>query len=158
MGDLLTVGHGVEGFGLALLIFGVLPGPVLRFLLAFYPKDHPRRAQIRGDFDAISEYWKRPFFVAETLELAVFEGLCQRVQQIDRWRLIEAVLVGFLPVGISYASVYAARGVVELIGLRGITTTVTIGVTVGLSVVFSHFYLKKLARAGRLRPHREIMP
>lgn len=120
MSDLLSVSHGLEAFGLALVIFGLLPGPLLRMLLSLYPKGHPCRTQVRADFDAIERYWERPFFVAQAVEFSLVEGLPQRIVAGGRrlkWRpLVEAIVVTMTTIGISFAIELAVAAVAGLFG------------------------------------------
>lgn len=62
---------------LPLAIFGLLPGPFLRLVVQLYPKGDPRRRELLGELYAI-EFHKRPFFLAQCLELALLEGLPRR--------------------------------------------------------------------------------
>lgn len=62
---------------LPLAIFGLLPGPLLRLVVQLYPKGDPRRRELLGELYAI-EFHKRPFFLAQCLELALLEGLPTR--------------------------------------------------------------------------------
>lgn len=62
---------------IALLIFGFMPGAVLRLIVLAFPRDSPRRHELRGELQAVSRF-ERPFWVAEQLELALFEGLGDR--------------------------------------------------------------------------------
>lgn len=64
--------------GIALLVFGFAPGVVLRLIVLFYPRGHPRRRELLGELYAVPRI-ERPFWVAEQLEVALFEGLRGRV-------------------------------------------------------------------------------
>jgi hypothetical protein len=63
--------------GVALLVFGFAPGPVLRLILLFYRRGNPRRQELLGELYAVPRI-DRPFWVAEQLEVALFEGLRDR--------------------------------------------------------------------------------
>lgn len=65
---------------LALLIFGVAPGVLLRVLVHVYPKDHPRREELVGELYGITMA-ARPFWVAQQLETALFEGIPARARR-----------------------------------------------------------------------------
>ncbi len=72
---------------LVLIVFGVAPGMVLRLLtLAFHPQD-PRRAEIRAELHAVPTL-ERPIWVAQQLEVVLFEGLRDRVAWMLTGRLI----------------------------------------------------------------------
>jgi DNA-binding transcriptional MerR regulator len=62
---------------LGLVLFGLLPGASLRLIVRIYPKWHPRRRELVAELYTI-DYQKRLFFVAQNLELALFEGLPAR--------------------------------------------------------------------------------
>jgi DNA-binding transcriptional MerR regulator len=62
---------------LGLVLFGLLPGASLRLIVRIYPKGNPRRRELVAELYKI-DYQKRLFFVAQNLELALFEGLPAR--------------------------------------------------------------------------------
>jgi hypothetical protein len=62
----------------ALLIFGLLPGVCLRLIVLLYPKDSDVRRELIGELYNIPRL-VRPFWVAEQLETAVFEGRLRRI-------------------------------------------------------------------------------
>ena len=68
--------------GVALLVFGFAPGVVLRLIVLFYRRDNPRRQELLGELYAVPRI-ERPFWVAEQLEVALFEGLRDRLRA---WR------------------------------------------------------------------------
>lgn len=59
------------------LVFGLMPGVLLRVLVRLYPQGHPRREELLGELYSMG-YWRRPIFVAEVVETALAEGLSQR--------------------------------------------------------------------------------
>lgn len=67
---------------IALLIFGFAPGAVLRLIVLFFPRDDPRRRELLGELYAVPRI-ERPFWVAQQLEIALFEGLRDRFRA---WR------------------------------------------------------------------------
>ena len=77
---------------LALLVFGFAPGLLLRLIVLAFPKDDPRRAELRGELYHVPRF-ERPFWVMDKLELALVEGLGQRLvwaatgRIIYRWHL-----------------------------------------------------------------------
>jgi hypothetical protein len=60
--------------GIALLVFGFAPGVVLRLIVLFYPRGNLRRQELLSELYAVPRI-ERPFWVAEQLEVALFEGL-----------------------------------------------------------------------------------
>lgn len=85
-----------EPVGLALLVFGIAPGAALRIIvLAFRPED-PRREELLAELYVVPRY-ERPLWVAEQLEIAISEGLWDRLvwaatgRIIYRWRLRSGV-------------------------------------------------------------------
>jgi hypothetical protein len=78
--------------GIALLLFGFAPGAVLRVILLAFPPDDPRRRELLGEVHAVPRI-ERPFWVAEQVEVALFEGLRARIR---RWRSRALVLRGLI--------------------------------------------------------------
>ena len=68
--------------GVALLVFGFAPGVVLRLIVLFYRRGNPRRQELLGELYVVPRI-ERPFWVAEQLEVALFEGLRDRFRA---WR------------------------------------------------------------------------
>jgi len=62
---------------LVLVVFGFLPGFCLRLIVLAYPRDDPRRAELIAELYAVPRI-QRPLWVAEQLEVALFEGLAHR--------------------------------------------------------------------------------
>jgi len=69
-------------FGVALLVFGFAPGAVLRLVVLAFNRDDPRRRELLGELYAVPRI-ERPFWVAEQIEVALFDGLRGRY---DSWR------------------------------------------------------------------------
>jgi hypothetical protein len=67
---------------LALAVFGFAPGFFLRLIVLTYPCDAPRRKELIAELYTIPRRW-RPFWVAEQLEVGLFEGLPQRISAIN---------------------------------------------------------------------------
>jgi hypothetical protein len=68
---------------LAVLVFGVVPGLVLRMLVLIYPKDDPRRRDLLADlYDA--PFLERPLFVGAQFETVLFEGVPHRLRTLKR--------------------------------------------------------------------------
>lgn len=66
--------------GWLLLIFGFAPGFVLRVLVMLYPPDDERRAELMAELYAMRRI-RRPMWVAEQIETALFEGPRQRMRR-----------------------------------------------------------------------------
>jgi hypothetical protein len=64
--------------GVAILIFGFAPGATIRLIALIYPRDNPRRKELIGELYAVPRN-ERPFWVAEQLEVALFDGLPARL-------------------------------------------------------------------------------
>jgi len=64
-----------------LVVFGVAPGFVLRLLVLLYPKRDPRRWELVAELYAIPRLM-RPMWVAEQIEVALFEGLSRRIKRL----------------------------------------------------------------------------
>ncbi|MCA1672457.1 MAG: hypothetical protein LC799_09715, partial [Actinobacteria bacterium] len=68
---------------LVLLMFGFAPGFCLRLIVLAYPRGDPRRAELIAELYAVPRI-QRPLWVAEQLEVALFEGLAHRVSAAFR--------------------------------------------------------------------------
>ncbi len=81
---------------LVLLVFGFAPGAVLRLIVLAYPKGDPRRDELLAEVYAVPRV-ERPLWVAQQLEVAIFEGLMDRLvwaatgRVIHRWHLVSGV-------------------------------------------------------------------
>lgn len=65
----------------SLLIFGFAPGAITRVLALAFRKEDPRRAELLGELYAVPR-WERPLWVAQQLEVAIFEGIGSRLSHI----------------------------------------------------------------------------
>jgi hypothetical protein len=85
-----------ETFLVALLVFGFAPGGALRLIVLAFHRDDPRRSEMLAELHAVPR-WERPFWVFEQLEVALFEGVWERVlwagagRIYDRWHLESGV-------------------------------------------------------------------
>jgi hypothetical protein len=68
---------------LTLLVFGFAPGFVLRLLVLAYPRSDPRRRELIAELYTVPRV-QRPMWVAEQLEVALFEGFAHRVSATIR--------------------------------------------------------------------------
>jgi hypothetical protein len=75
--------------GIALLVFGFAPGAVMRLIILAFKRDDPRRRELLAELHAVPRV-ERPFWVAEQLEIAVFEGLRGR---LATWRIKRKIRV-----------------------------------------------------------------
>lgn len=79
-------------FLVALLVFGFAPGAVLRLIVLAFHRDDPRRRELLAELHAVPRV-ERPFWVIEQLEVALFEGVWDRItwaatgRVIHRWHL-----------------------------------------------------------------------
>lgn len=85
-----------QTLGLLLLVWGFAPRQVLRLiLLAYHPSDE-RRREILAESYTVARV-ERPFWVCEQIEVALVEGLGERVfyalegRLFDRWSLMDGV-------------------------------------------------------------------
>jgi hypothetical protein len=62
---------------LVVVVFGFAPGFCLRLIVRAYPRSDPRRAELMAELYAVPRI-QRPLWVAEQLEVALFEGLGHR--------------------------------------------------------------------------------
>jgi hypothetical protein len=83
-------------FLIAVAAFGFAPGALLRVIVLAFPRGDPRRQELIAELYAVPRR-ERPFWVAQQLEVAIFEGLGERVywaatgRIIHRWHLRSGV-------------------------------------------------------------------
>ncbi len=68
---------------LVVVVFGFAPGVCLRLIVLAYPRSDPRRDELIAELYAVPRM-QRPLWVAEQLEVALFEGLGHRVSAAIR--------------------------------------------------------------------------
>jgi hypothetical protein len=77
MPELLKAVASWQSLLLVVLVFGFAPGFCLRLIVLAYPRGDPRRAELIAEMRAVPRI-QRPLWVAEQLEVALFEGLPHR--------------------------------------------------------------------------------
>jgi hypothetical protein len=87
MDELLEAVASWSSLGLVIVVFGFAPGFCLRLIVLAYPRRDPRRSELIAELYAVPRI-QRPLWVAEQLEVALFEGLGHRVSAAIR-RLID---------------------------------------------------------------------
>jgi diguanylate cyclase (GGDEF)-like protein len=80
---------------LVVVVFGFVPGFCLRLIVLAYPRSDPRRDELIAELYAVPRI-QRPLWVAQQLEVALFEGLGHRVSAAIRR------LTGRRPVPLTY--------------------------------------------------------
>lgn len=68
---------------LVVIVFGFAPGFCLRLIILAYPRSDPRRDELIAELYAVPRI-QRPLWVAQQLEVALFEGLGHRVSAAIR--------------------------------------------------------------------------
>lgn len=63
---------------LVIVVFGFAPGFFLRLIVLAYPRDDPRRDELIAELYAVPRI-QRPLWVAQQLEVALFEGFGHRI-------------------------------------------------------------------------------
>ena len=83
MTDLITNAASVSVPTLLAIIalFGFIPGFCLRLIVLAYPSDDPRRKELVAELYVMSRL-ERPVWVAEQLEVALFEGVGRRIKNL----------------------------------------------------------------------------
>jgi len=82
--EILALAHAWPVF-VVLLVFGLLPGVVVRLLSLGYRPDDPRRQEMIAEVYAVPR-WERPFWALEQVERVVSEGIWERVVDVaDGW-------------------------------------------------------------------------
>jgi hypothetical protein len=85
MTELLHVVASWPSLFLVVIVFGFAPGFCLRLIALAYPRSDPRRKELTAELYAVPRI-QRPLWVAEQLEVALFEGLPHRVSAVIRSR------------------------------------------------------------------------
>jgi hypothetical protein len=62
-----------------LLVFGFAPGALLRLVVLAFRRDDPRRSELLAELHRVPR-WERPLWVVEQMEVALFEGILERVK------------------------------------------------------------------------------
>jgi len=85
-----------KGLIVAMLAFGFAPGVFLRLIVLAFHRDDPRRDELLAELRVVP-FIERPVWVAQQLEVALFEGLWDRAfawaagRVFWRWRLESGV-------------------------------------------------------------------
>jgi Sigma-70 factor, region 1.1 len=79
-GELLDAMVSWKAFVVSLLVFGFAPGAVLRLIVLAFPRNDPRRRELLAELYAVPRL-VRPYWVFEQLEVALFEGLGERIRK-----------------------------------------------------------------------------
>lgn len=83
MSELFAAIASWQSLASVLLVFGFLPGSILRLVLWLcYPKDDPRRRELIAELYGAVPRIERPLWVAEQIEVALFEGLPHRLRKL----------------------------------------------------------------------------
>lgn len=69
---------------LVIVVFGFAPGFCLRLIVLAFPSADPRRTELIAELYAVPRI-ERPFWVAEQLEVALFEGFPHRWSAVLSW-------------------------------------------------------------------------
>ena len=85
MAELLETVASWPSLLLVVVVFGLAPGLCLRLIVLAYPRGDPRRAELIAELYAVPRI-QRPLWVAEQLEVALFEGLGNRLSAARRRR------------------------------------------------------------------------
>lgn len=80
---------------LVVVVFGFVPGFCLRLIVLAYPRSDPRRKELIAELYAVPRI-HRPLWVAEQLEVALFEGLAHRISTVIRPHADRAPTAGLL--------------------------------------------------------------
>jgi Uncharacterized protein conserved in bacteria (DUF2314) len=92
VGEILNAIMSWETFLISLLVFGFAPGAVLRLIVLAFRRGDPRRREMLAELYRVPRL-ERPYWVFEQLEVALFEGIWERLlwagagRIYDRWHL-----------------------------------------------------------------------
>jgi hypothetical protein len=78
VGEVLNAIVSWETFLISLLVFGFAPGAVLRLIVLAFRRDDPRRSEMLAELHRVPRL-ERPYWVFEQLEVALFEGIWERL-------------------------------------------------------------------------------
>jgi hypothetical protein len=79
---------------ITLLVFGFAPGAALRLIVLAFPKNDPRRRELIGELYNVPRL-AQPYWVAQQLEVALFEGLAGRVRsRLRRYEIRKRIVTG----------------------------------------------------------------
>lgn len=84
MAELLEAVASWPSLVLIVVVFGFAPGFCLRLIVLAYPRSDPRRKELVAELYTVPRF-QRPLWVAEQLEVALFEGFAHRVSAAIRW-------------------------------------------------------------------------
>jgi hypothetical protein len=84
MTELLDAVTSWKSLFMVLVVFGFAPGVCLRLIVLTYPRSDPRRKELLAELRAVPRI-ERPLWVAEQLEVGLFEGLRHRVTAFRSW-------------------------------------------------------------------------
>jgi uncharacterized protein YegJ (DUF2314 family) len=96
VGEFLNAIVSWETFLISLLVFGFAPGAVLRLIVLAFHRDDPRRREMVAELYRVPRL-ERPYWVMQQLEVALFEGVWERLlwagagRLYDRWHLTSGV-------------------------------------------------------------------
>ena len=129
------------------VVFGFAPGFCLRLIVLAYPRSDSRRAELFAELYIVPRI-QRPLWVAEQVEVALFEGLGQRVSAVIRklsglrrvraqtdnrdiplglvfWAVLLAVLAGATPMIFAWVTQSANGGATWVVALGASLTIAT---------------------------------
>jgi hypothetical protein len=92
VGEFLSAILSWKTFLVSLLVFGFAPGAVLRLIVLAFHRDDPRRREALAELYRVPRL-ERPYWVVQQLEVALFEGVWERIlwagagRVYDRWHL-----------------------------------------------------------------------
>jgi hypothetical protein len=84
MAELLEAVASWPSLLMVIVVFGFAPGFCLRLIVLAYPRSDPRRRELIAELYAVPRI-QRPLWVAEQLEVALFEGLSHRASAATHW-------------------------------------------------------------------------
>jgi uncharacterized protein YegJ (DUF2314 family) len=96
VGEFLSAIVSWKTFLVSLLVFGFAPGAVLRLIVLAFHRDDPRRSEMLAELYRVPRL-ERPYWVMQQLEVALFEGVWERIlwagagRVYDRWHLESGV-------------------------------------------------------------------
>lgn len=85
MSEYVIIGTGLLGVLISAIVFGFVPGALMRQVVRLWPKEHPRRAELIAEVYVI-DYGKRLLFLFSVFEMGLFEGVAERLREVREAR------------------------------------------------------------------------
>lgn len=148
------------------IVYGFCPYSVLWVAVRIWPKDHPRRQELLGEFEHVA-VWYRPIWVAEMVARALLDGTSARLRHrrsVMRGRTmriprsVKFAGAGALVLTVAVAvPAFASEGVGSLAGWLTISVFLVLLVQIPLMVALEGPLARLAARFGGRRTRHPLL-